>query len=883
MKPQKYLLFFIALLLPVILYSGTTGKIAGRAVDIETGQPLIGVNIMIDGTSLGAATDLNGYYNIHYVNPGLYTLRATMIGYTTVVQKNVNVMVDLTSNINFEMGIETIKGEEVVVIAKPPVVQKDVTSTSFRVSSDQIDQLQIQDLSEIIELQAGVVEGHFRGGRTGEVMYIIDGIPMNDAYSGDIPFEVENDIIQEVEIISGTFNAEYGQAMSGIVNIVTKEGQEYYSGKVSFFAGDYLSNHKDIYLHIKDINPFAITNSQFNLNGPVPLLGKNTTFSILGRIYNSDGWMYGKREFVPDDFIDFTDPAILDSSEYINGSGDNKYVPMNPINRKTLQGKITFKVFKRDKINLSSFYQDKKYREFDRKFKYNPDGNYQRKSNSLQNSIQYTHLFNPGTFMTANFSHSFSEYEQFVYDDTSGYSPIQNLISTGATGFSTGGMRMWRHFRNNTTQIAKIDLSSQITRNQKICAGISFKRCKLWLHEYRLYFDENNKIQIPSEESWYNNSYTHKPSEISAYLQDKIELGDMIINAGLRYDFFDPDGKVPEQFYNTRDAEKRKAKTSYQFSPRFGIAYPISDQGVIHFSYGHFFQIPNHEHLYINPDFEVSLIQIAGDQPPRGKFNSMGNAELKPQKSVAYEIGVKQAITENFTIDITGYNKDIRDLIGQETRSDIFGGKYWRFINRDYANAKGITFALEQRELQGGVGFSVDYTYQVATGNASDPYDEWENQKQDPPVQGEKMRRPLNWDQTHSLNLSVTTTQKDYHISLIGKIGSGTPYTRSSPRYYNRVLNGERKPSTVNFNLNISKDLKFLGTYITPYIKVYNIFDRKNNKEVYKSSGNADYDFDMNFQPYRGIKTQKEFYIRPDFYYEPRKVIFGCSISFSQN
>ncbi len=343
--------------------------------------------------------------------------------------------------------------------------------------------------------------------------------------------------------------------------------------------------------------------------------------------------------------------------------------------------------------------------------------------------------------------------------------------------------------------------------------------------------------------------YIH-PSEISAYLQDKIELGDMIINAGLRYDFFDPDGKVPEQFYNTRDAEKRKAKTSYQFSPRFGIAYPISDQGVIHFSYGHFFQVPNYEHLYINPDFEVSLIQLAGDQPPRGKFNSMGNAELKPQKTVAYEIGVKQAITENFTIDITGYNKDIRDLISQETRSDIFGGKYWRFINRDYANAKGITFALEQRELQGGVGFSVDYTYQVATGNASDPYDEWENQKQDPPVQGEKMRRPLNWDQTHSLNLSVTTTQKDYHISLIGKIGSGTPYTRSSPRYYNRVLNGERKPSTVTFNLNISKDLKFLGTYITPYIKVYNIFDRKNNKDVYSSSGNADYDFDMNFQPY---------------------------------
>lgn len=866
----------------VLLFSGTTGKIAGRITDTQSGQPLIGVNILIEGTSLGAASDWNGYYNINYVGPGQYTLRATMIGYKTVIQKNVNVMIDLTSTINFEMEIETLKGEEVIVVATSPVVQKDVTSTSFRVGSDQIDQLQVQDLSEIIDLQAGVVEGHFRGGRSGEVMYIVDGIPMNDVYSGEVPFDVENDIIQEVEIISGTFNAEYGQAMSGVVNIVTKEGQEFYSGKVSMFAGDYISNHKDVFMHIDDIDPFSITNTQFSLSGPIPLLGNKITFSILGRSYNSTGWMYGKRNFLPGDFIDFTDPEILNSAQNITGSGDGKYIPMNPTKRKTFQGKLTFKVFKNDKINISSFYQDKNYKDYDRKFKYNPEGDYSKESNSIQNSIQYTHLFNAGTFITANFSNSVSEFGQFAKRDTSDYSPIWYLISTGATGFSTGGMRMWRHFRKNTTQIAKVDLSSQMTRIQKIGAGISYKRCKLWLHEYWLYHDENSNVHIPVEESWYNNSYAHHPIEISAYMQDKLELGDMIINAGLRYDYFNPDGKVPEQFYNTRDAEKRDAKSSYQVSPRFGIAYPISDKGVIHFSYGHFFQVPNYEHLYVNPDFEVSLIQLVGDQPPRGRFNLMGNSELIPQKTVNYEIGVKQALTEDLTVNVTAYNKDIRDLIGQETRTDIFGGKYWRFINRDYANAKGITFALEQREIKGGIGFSVDYTYQVATGNASDPNDEWENQKQDPPIQSEKTRRPLNWDQTHSLNMTATTTQMGYHLSLIGKIGSGTPYTRASARYSNRILNGERKPAMLTFDMNLTKDFYVGTTIISPFIKIYNLFDRKNNKEVYKSSGSAEYDYDLNFQTYIGIKTQDEWAIQPDYYHEPRKVVIGFSVSFSQ-
>jgi len=879
MTRRLFLLISLFILVPKILFSGTTGKIVGRAIDQDTGDPLIGVNIILEGTMLGAATDMDGYFMILNVYPGVYSLRASMMGYTSVVQRNVKVTVDLTTEIDFDLSMTTIEGEEVVVIAEEPAVLKDVTSTSFRVSSEQIEQLQLEDLDEIVSLQAGVYEGHFRGGRSNEVMYIIDGIPMNDAYSGEASFEMDNDMIQQVEVISGTFNAEYGQAMSGIINVVTREGQDTYKGKFYLYLGDYLSSHDDLYLNISKFNPLSIKNMKFNISGPVPGFGDRLTFFLFGRSYINDGWRYGQRRFVPSDFSYFRDPE----NPLIQASGDEKYVPMNQNEETTFRGKMTLKVFKHDKVSLSTYYQNKDFREYEHIFRYNPEGNYFRESKDYQNSIQFNHVFSARSFMELNYSQMYSTYGQYVYrdKDDARYVPIWHLTGTGSNGFSTGGMRMWHHRRSNLTNVAKIDLTSQVTRQQKIVAGASFTSYRLWLHEFQIYFDENDEIQIPSDSSWYNNSYIHKPSEISAYLQDKIELGEMIINAGLRYDYFNPDGKVLDQLYDTRTAERISAKSSSQLSPRIGIAYPISDEGVIHFSYGHFFQVPSFEYLYINPDFEVSLIQISGDQPPRGRFNSMGNAELQPQRTVQYEIGFKQALTRLLTIDVTGFNKDIRDLVGQQTITDVYGGKYWQFINKDYANVKGITVALEQREMgKGSIGFSLDYTYQAATGNASDPNDEWLNQKSDPPIQSEKKRRPLNWDQTHSLNVSTTTTQRDFHISLIGKMGSGTPYTRSSPRYSNRILNGERKPMTMTFDLNISRDIQIGNYSINPFVKIYNLLDRKNNREVFRSSGSAEYAYEMNFETYIGIQTQEEFYSRPDYYYEPRRIVAGFSVSF---
>jgi hypothetical protein len=335
MKRKIYLLLILILLLPMILEAGITGKIVGRVIDAETGDPLIGANVIVEGTSLGAAADVDGYYMILNVRPGTYSIRAMMIGYQDFVVQNVKVLIDINTDVDFTMVMTTLLGREVVVIAQEPAVRMDVTSTTFSIGSDQIEQLQIEEFDDLLNLQAGVNEGHFRGGRSNEVMYIIDGIPMNDVYSGEASFEIDNDMIEQVEVISGTFNAEYGQAMSGIINVVTKEGQANVEGNASFYMGSYLSNKKDIYLNLDKPLPTSNQNIKLSLSGPVFRLGDKLTYFLLGRYYKNDGWIYGRQTFLPTDFSNFSDP----DNPVINASGDGEFVPMNPDLEITLNGK----------------------------------------------------------------------------------------------------------------------------------------------------------------------------------------------------------------------------------------------------------------------------------------------------------------------------------------------------------------------------------------------------------------------------------------------------------------------------------------------------------------------------------------------------------------
>ena len=118
---RVYIFFSVVLFFFNSVFAGTTGKLSGSVTTKETGEPLIGANVMIEGTVLGAATDTEGNYFILQVPPGTYTVRFTMIGYQTVVMNDVRIRVDLTTTLDGRLSESAVGLEEVIVQAERPM------------------------------------------------------------------------------------------------------------------------------------------------------------------------------------------------------------------------------------------------------------------------------------------------------------------------------------------------------------------------------------------------------------------------------------------------------------------------------------------------------------------------------------------------------------------------------------------------------------------------------------------------------------------------------------------------------------------------------------------------------------------------------------------
>ncbi|TFG98339.1 MAG: PEGA domain-containing protein, partial [Calditrichales bacterium] len=216
----------LTLLTVTALFAGSTGKIAGVITDKSSGEGLPGPNVEVVGTGMGAAADVNGMYVVLNIAPGTYTVRVSMLGYSTVEITDVHVYSDRTVKVDAELQEAILEGEVITVEATREAVEFDRTNTASYVSKDEIEAMPVKTLADVIQLQAGVVKDaggnlHFRGGRSREVAYLIDGIPVTNTFSqsGGSNVQIENNFVQELQVITGTFNAEYGAAQSGIINV----------------------------------------------------------------------------------------------------------------------------------------------------------------------------------------------------------------------------------------------------------------------------------------------------------------------------------------------------------------------------------------------------------------------------------------------------------------------------------------------------------------------------------------------------------------------------------------------------------------------------------------------------------------------------------------
>ena len=912
---QLVLTILITFTITSLSYS-QTGKIAGRVVDAQTNEALPFVNVIVEGTSLGAATDVNGYYSILGLSPGTYKVKASAIGFSSQTYENVKVNIDLTTKIDFQLNETSVKlGKDVVVVATKPLVQKDLTSSTAIVDANQIQSLPVTEFQEVLQLKAGIVGGSVRGGRSGEVVYAIDGVPVTDVYDGSTVVDVNTNSIQELQFVSGAFNAEYGRALSGYVNIATKAGSNKFKGSITTYVGSHYSTHTDIFRNINHYDPWNIRDIEGNISGPV--IPDKLFFFANARYIYFGGWIYGKKVFNPWDITINRGPTYPVADRYkIDSTGNGAIVPMNWNEKIYAQGKLTWKPWEGIRIDYNYILDNVDYQDYDQSFTFNPDGNFNKFRSGNTNILALTHTLSANTFYKLDLSYFYKKFQQYVYKDPNDPRYTNTLLldqqPKEVPSYKTGGTQNTMFRRTTGTYGVKFDLTSQMDRINQVKTGFEFNRHDLTFDNVTLIQPDTlldpqvsgnpyAHMRVPNPNDPNDNLnidlYTRHPIQVSAYIQDKIELKSLIVNIGVRGDYFYPDGHIlndpsdPDIYHPVKPSHiamsmaqreaiwYKKASAKFQISPRLGVAFPITDRGVIHFSYGHFFQIPNFDLLYQNPDYKFGQ--------GTGNLGIAGNPNLKPEQTISGEVGLQQALSDDISFDITGYFRDIRNLAG--TRADqiiIFGGSasYSQYVNSDFGFVKGIVLSLTKR-LSNNWAATLDYTLQSAKGNASDPA-----ATRNALVSGERPEMqliPLNWDQVHTVNATFTySSDANWGFSLIGQYGSGFPYTPNQSLNLSKILtNEELKPSTFNVDLKAYKDFMIGTSKLSLFLRVYNLFDIKNMTNVYNDSGTADFTYAEylalhNGNPTKLVNTVQQYYSNPSYYSEPRRIEVGATYFF---
>ena len=917
--------FLITLLLLCLVgktYPGTTGKISGIVTDKNSGKPLPAVNIIVMGTRLGAATNLKGEYHIIQVPPGNYTLKATMMGYATVITKNVQVQVDLTTSINFQLSESAIEGEEVIVTAKRPLIQKDLTASKRSTSKEEMQFIpNAENAMDVVSLMPGTIISntervldvggghtlkaqdenvkniHIRGGGGGGVLFQIDGMPVNHPiFGGHSVLDIDIKAVEEIEVLTGGFNAEYGEAQSGVINIVTREGSDTYSTNVALKT-DMIGSQK---------NEEGSQYGSFYLEGPELLTSK--LFPAIGLKIPSKTTMFLSGSFRRTNTA-FNNHRTRASNKVwglfnIKDKQHNDY---------TFNAKIVHKLSDNHKLTLNYQRNDSWWSSYNWAAKNIPDSLGSSKSINDYAVMGFTHTLSPNTFYTLNISYlqvkyfsslkgmSPADFWYWTYDKTSNsykYVGANFFVDVDHDGFIDIGLG--NDYRNDLSKVltAKFDITCQINKTNLVKAGFEIQHKSLsyrniqqggwYLTDYGQYVF-NDGPEVPKPEGpypeyglfrWVFDAY---PRQGSWYIQDKIERSGLIINAGLRYDWFMPGPSVEkkryiEQWETVTGLDLNLKKFKGYLSPRLGISFPISVKTVMYFSYGHFQQMPNGESLYRDPysrDF-------------------CGNPNLEPEKTVAYEYGFAYQFLPNLAIDIKGYSKDISNTVvnGQvqpEKRRAI-----WLAQNMGYGRARGLEINLKKRHSDYTSGI-LTYTLQWANGYSSSPYQLYQLSQTDMPLPIREQR--LDWDVRHQILLQFTfAVPENEHLNLFGlkvpgnwnmtfntTFRSGNPYTPGSTAYY-IPPNSKTADFVTNTDLRFEKKWQVAKIKLGITIDIMNLFDRLNSSTYWAFNRWTGKPFRYGdiAKPYPYYYTWQEM-VRlrdPRIFSQGRRIVFGLNVGF---
>ncbi|MEO0081258.1 MAG: TonB-dependent receptor [candidate division WOR-3 bacterium] len=960
-------LLVLVLVIVGTVLAGNTGVLVGRVVDKKTGEPLAFANVVIEKTELGAATDANGRYEIINIPPGRYTVTASYVRYNPMSVTDVLIVQDQTVTVDFRLSETVVEiGRVVEVTAKKVELVNPTTVSVERIITDEeFKRLPVTQLTELVGMQAGVTQTqsrgwtHIRGGRFDDVSYLVDGVAAQDQVYGTLWSSPKptTDAIQSVVVITGGFDAEYGEAMSGVIKAVTKEGGQKTSGRFRYATDEVFPK--------PDLN-FGYNRLSFSLGGPTPFWNRLRYFL---------------------------------STEYFKTDDDRgcRYHVDAPRGEYALEGKVTLAMPKSFfltkeglKLTLDGHHSNYQWRTYSHTYRFWLRGLYANRVRSYKGNLTLNHMLSPttvyeakfGMFMTSlmrsvrNFyaeaadttgfwgsmrklgiwDRFFFRGEDWVFDwkkyrdyelahpelfDTTktpkdqrdavvklfrsywlaktaggadtmvyahpgehnfvtGYALIDYPYGVAGLFITEGDDRSW-HYRATNDYFGKFDFTRTVNKVHEVKAGVSVTQYVISVYENSLPWDPNP--------FW--DAFSYKPVVAAAYVQDKADFEDLVVRAGLRFDYLDSKARVrayPESLGARPEIADSMlpVPAKYRLSPRLGLSYPITERIKFRFSYGHFFKNPTFSNLYTYADKSAAEL--------RGRGNIVvGNADMGAEKTIAYELGFDAQLSDIFQFDITAFYKDVYDLSGIRVVQAL-PQPYSMFYNVEYARIQGFE-ATMNKVLSDYWSARLGYTFTIAKGTASDAWTQYG--RSDP----YKIDYYLDQDQRHALHGDLGFSfpsdfafvpLRDFDVSGVVAYGSGTPYTptdiRGNPT---GPENSARLPGTLNVDARASKDLRLGGMTFSLSCDVTNVVNATQIVNVHTATGKPDftgriitrYEFgsgiafgDFYYHPYRDYNhdgymsqfEQYDSYVRayqdkndpPTYYGPPRKIRFGLSLSF---
>ena len=915
-----------------------SGTLIGNVHDSGTGEALPGVNVILKGTYYGAATDINGKFKISGISPGSYNVDISLIGYKTVQFTNIVILAGKTKELDVKLD-ETVLtlDQDVVVVGEKPLMDVEETQSKKDISREDIENSIVENITDVVTQQAGIVKTdntiHIRGGRSYENAFLLDGVNVQDPLSGTgFGLQLSANAIEEVEVITGGFNAEYGQATSGVVNVKTREGGDKYSGYVSF-KRDNLGNSSSPHV-------FNINIMEANLSGPEPLTSKLLPalgIQIPGEISFFGSFHAGFSDGITQGYYKSTADQLYSST-----FGGSRFAP-EAENSWFWLGKLSYKYSPTLKF-VYSYNQSVDINQNSQSLQTNleyvePSPGYQYEfqnildqantftHNNEYHSFSITHTLNAKTYYELRISHfytnlradangrnwyDYTEPKDIVNFPIEYYNTNRDTIGVipGDGFWDVGNPSTWRdHFFSESS--IKGDITSFFDEKNKFKAG------------FNLQFQEMQVVEIVKP--WVgtlglNNDIYHVfPAQGAFYAQDNINFSGMILNFGMRMDYWFP-GKYVDEAVKNPDVVTipDEIRTRYEndtfgwfggrrfkarLSPRLGISHPVSDNQTLFFSYGHFSKWPN-------PQFVYAKLNPLNAQ---SSFQKFGNPDLNPETTVAYELGLKTQFSNDDVLTVTAYYKDIFDYV--TTRSAKISSarfatqSFITYVNSDYARSRGLELEYKKRIDRWFTG-EASVSYAIITTKSSSPDEGVLVARGD--LNETITEDYANWDRPLTINLTTNFyVEKDnalfgfgngildnYNLYLRFFFESGkryTPavftgsYTTDGRAEYNTIPNERNTKIGENWfwvNLNFERYFDINSLKFSVFVEVNNLLDTKNSAIINPVTGKA-YEYGDNIPVtwndprYPDLQAPISPYpVNPARYLTRRNVKLGVSLRF---